>query len=158
MSVRADAQTLRNIPIFAECDPVALQVLAFTAERQNFHAGESLLTQGEIGTAAFLILSGRAEIRTGRGGQSEIIGHAEPGAFLGEVAMIAKAPYSVSAIAAGPLTAARMDRKLFLRVADEYPEFGMAVFKALAGKLDSSLDEFNSARDMLLRAKSFLDL
>lgn len=158
MSVRADAETLRNIPIFAECDSVALQVLAFASERQNFAAGENLLTQGEIGQAAFLILSGRAEIRSGKGGQSEIIGHAEPGVFLGEVAMIAKAPCSVSAVAAGPLTAARMDRKLFLRVADEYPGFGLAVFKALAGKLDGSLDDFNSARDMLVRARSFLDL
>jgi hypothetical protein len=56
------------------------------------------------------------------------------------------------------LVAAKIDRKLFLRVADEYPEFGVAVFKALAGKLDGSLSEFKSARDMLLRAKSFLDL
>ena len=158
MSVRADAETLRNIPIFAACDSVPLQVIAFAAERQHFAAGEHLLNQGEIGSAAYLILSGRAEIRAGKGGQSEVIGHAEPGAFLGEVAMIAKTPYSVSAIAAVPLVAAKIDRKLFLRVADEYPEFGAAVFRALAGKLDGSLDEFNSARDMLVRAKSFLDL
>lgn len=158
MSVRADAETLRNIPIFAECDPVALQVIAFAAERQHFAAGEHLLTEGETGLAAYLILSGRAEIRAGKGGQSEVIGQAEPGAFLGEVAMIAKAPCSVSAVAVGPLVAAKIDRKLFLRVADEYPEFGAAVFKALAGKLDVSLSEFNSARRMLERAKSFLDL
>lgn len=158
MSVRADAETLRNIPIFAECDTVPLQVLAFAAERQNFAAGESLLTLGEVGSAAYLILSGKAEIRAGKGGQCEVIGQAEPGAFLGEVAMIAKAPYSVSVVAVSPLVAAKIDRKLFLKVADEYPEFGIAVFKALAGKLDGSLGEFNSARDMLVRARSFLDL
>ena len=158
MSVRADAETLRNIPIFAECDSVPLQVLAFAAERQNFAAGERLLTQGEIGSAAYLILSGKAEIRTGKDGQSEVIGQAAPGAFVGEIAMIAKAPCSVSIAAVDPLVAAKIDRKLFLKVADEYPEFGIAVFKALAGKLDISLDDFNSARDMLVRAKSFLDL
>jgi CRP-like cAMP-binding protein len=158
MSVRADAETLRNIPIFAECDTVPLQVLAFAAERQHFAAGESLLTLGEVGSAAYLILSGKAEIRAGKDGQGEVIGQAEPGAFLGEVAMIAKAPYSVSVVAVSPLVAAKIDRKLFLKVADEYPEFGIAVFKALAGKLDLSLDEFNSARDLLVRAKSFLDL
>ncbi len=155
MSVRADAETLHNIPIFAECDSVPLQVLAFAAERQNFVAGENLLTRGEVGSAAYLILSGRAEIRAGKG---DVIGHAEPGAFLGEVAMIANSPYSVSAVAAGPLVAAKIERKLFLKVADEYPEFGIAVFRALASKLDGSLDEFNAARNMLVRAKSFLDL
>jgi CRP-like cAMP-binding protein len=158
MSVRADAETLRNIPIFAECAAVPLQVIAFAAARQHFFAGEHLMVQGETGSAAYLILSGKAEIRTGQGAQSEVIGHVEPGAFLGEIAMIAKTPCSVSAVAVGPLVAAKIDRKLFLRVADEYPEFGVAVFKALTGKLDGSLSEFKSARDMLLRAKSFLDL
>lgn len=158
MSVRADAETLRKIPIFAECDSVPLQVIAFAAERQHFAAGEHLVTQGEIASAAYLILSGRAEIRAGKGAQSGVAGYAEPGAFLGEVAMIAKTAYSVSAVAVGPLVAAKIDRKLFLKVADEYPEFGAAVFKALAHKLDGSLSEFNSARDMLERAKSFLDL
>lgn len=155
MSVRADAETLRNIPIFAECDSVPLQVLAFAAERRNFAVGENLLTQGKTGFAAYLILSGKAEITDSKG---EVIRHAEPGALLGEVAMIAKTPYSVGAFAVSPLVAAKIDHSLFLKVADEYPEFGIAVFKALAGKLDGSLEEFNSARDMLVRAKSFLDL
>lgn len=158
MSVRADAETLRKIPIFAECDSVPLQVIAFAAERRHFAVGEHLVTQGEIASAAYLILSGRAEIRAGKGAQSDVAGYAEPGAFLGEIAMIGKSPCSVSAVAVAPLVAAKIDRKLFLRVADEYPDFGVAVFKALAHKLDGSLGEFNSARDMLERAKSFLDL
>jgi CRP/FNR family transcriptional regulator, cyclic AMP receptor protein len=158
MSVRADAETLRHIPIFAGCDSIPLQLLAFSAERRHFAVGDYLLSRGEIGVAAYLVLSGRAEIRSGKGSLNGTIGHAEPGAFLGEVAMIAKAPCSVSAVAVSPLTAAQIDRDLFIRVAEEYPEFAEAVFKALAGKLDLSLSEFNAAREMLMRARSFLDL
>ena len=45
MSVRADADTLRRIPIFADCDPVPLQVIAFAAERQHFAAGEQIVSR-----------------------------------------------------------------------------------------------------------------
>ena len=46
MSVRADVETFRSIPIFSECDAVHLQLLAFSAARQNFSAGEFIIRQG----------------------------------------------------------------------------------------------------------------
>ena len=39
MSVRADVETIRNIPIFSECEPAHLQLLAFSAVRENFAPG-----------------------------------------------------------------------------------------------------------------------
>lgn len=155
MSVRADAETLRSIPIFAECDPVHLQVLAFASERQQFRAGEALIVQGEQGTSCFLILSGEADVLTER---DQIIGSAGPGALLGEVAMIGGIAYSVTARARTAVTAARIDRNLFMRVAEEYPEFGKAVYRTLGGKLDSSVADLLSVQVLLDRAKSFSDL
>jgi len=62
MSVRADVETLRGIPVFSECDAVHLQLLAFSAVRQSFSPGEFIIRQGNKGTAAFLILSGEARL------------------------------------------------------------------------------------------------
>ena len=154
MSVRADAETFRGIPIFADCDPVHLQVLAFSSERQMFAAGEVLIKQGLRGGAAYLILSGRADIAV----ENEHAGSAGPGALLGEVGMIGDVPYAVTARASEVLTAARIDRGLFLRLATEYPDFGSAVFNALARKLDTSLDGLDVARQMFEQAKTFKDL
>ena len=53
MSVRADAETLRQIPIFRECETVPLQIMAFAAERQEFSVGEEILTEGKKARAAF---------------------------------------------------------------------------------------------------------
>ncbi|MGH6854460.1 MAG: cyclic nucleotide-binding domain-containing protein [Aestuariivirga sp.] len=158
MSVRANAETLRSIPIFAECDPVHLQLLAFGAERQQFKAGGSIIVQGLTGAAAFLILSGEADLLADRGRQEEIIGSAGPGALLGEVAMIGEVPYSVTARARVPVTAARISRSLFMRVAEEYPEFGKAVFRALGDKLDGSMSDLLEAQVLLDQAKSFSNL
>lgn len=154
MSVRADAESLRQIPIFRDSDPIALQVMAFAAERQNFLPGETIIGQGKKAKSAFFLMSGTAKVLNG---ENEI-GQAEPGAFFGELAMISGALYAVTAIANTAVTAARIDNALFLRVADEYPEFGKSVLYALSRKLDSSVKELDSIRGQLIRARSFSDL
>jgi CRP-like cAMP-binding protein len=158
MSVRADAETLRRIPIFAECEPVHLQLLAFASERQHFVSGEAIISQGKIAQSAFLLLSGNADIRQTTGSQSQSIATAEPGAFLGEVAMIGKTTYAITALALGAVSTARIDHGLFLRVADEYPEFGQSVFRALARRLENSMEDFEAVRGKFMRTKSFLAL
>ena len=154
MSVRADAETFRSIPIFSECDPVHLQVLAFSSVRQQFEADDILLKQGLKGGAAFLILSGRADVWAG----NDKVGSAGPGAMLGEVAMIGDVPYGITARASEPLSAARIDRSLFMRLATEYPEFGAAVFKALARKLGQAMTELEPVQDKFERAQTFRNL
>lgn len=155
MSVRADAETFRSIPLFAECEAVHLQLLAFSAERQVFEPGDLVIKQGFKGSAAFLLLSGRVDISTEQAGK---IGSAGPGAMLGEVAMIGDAAYAVTARTTDAVAAARIDRNLFMRLVKEYPEFGAAVFRALSHKLDSSMEDLGGARQAFDQARSFKNL
>ena len=158
MSIRADAETLRQIPIFAECEPVHLQLLAFASERQQFVSGEAIISEGKKAKSAFLLLSGNADILHFSGFQNQTIAKAEPGALLGEVAMIGKTSYAITALAMGSVSTARIDHSLFLRVASEYPEFGQSVFKVLARSLENSMRDFDGVRGQFTDAKSFLDL
>lgn len=155
MSVRADVETIRNIPIFSECEPAHLQLLAFSAVRESFSPGGTLIAEGEEGRAAYLVLSGTAEISAAGQG---LIGTAGPGALLGEVAMIGGSPYSVTARAIDTVATARIDRELFLRVAEEFPDFAAAVFRSLALKLDLSVQDLGEAREKLETARSFRSL
>ncbi|MFN4140994.1 cyclic nucleotide-binding domain-containing protein [Aestuariivirga sp.] len=155
MSVRADVETFRSIPIFAECDPVHLQLLAFSAARQAFETGERLITEGERGSAAYLILNGHVDLSSALAGR---IGTAGPGALLGEIAMIGNTAYSLTARASEPLSTARIERALFMRVAQEFPDFGAAVFNALARKLDLSVSDLDLARRGFEQARSFRSL
>ena len=152
MSVRADVETLRSIPIFSECDAVHLQLLAFSAARQSFAAGEFIIRQGNKGTAAFLILSGEARLASTDAGP---LGSAGEGALLGEVAMIGDRPYSVTATAVETVSTARIDRELFMRVAREFPDFGTAVFNVLARRLDGVMGDLDAARQQFEKARSF---
>ena len=151
MSVWADAETLRAIPIFADCAVVSLQVLAFSSERQLFESGEPLLKQGYKGAPAYLILTGSVDIQS----EGKAIGQVGPGALLGEVSMIGQLPCTISATATSAVTAARISRALFLRVAEEYPDFGKAVFQALARKLDNSMRGLTDAQALFDNARNF---
>ena len=128
--------------------------MAFAAERQNFLPGETIIGQGKKAKSAYFLMSGSAKVINGENN----VGEAQPGAFLGELAMISGALYAVSAIATTAVTAARIDNALFLRVADEYPEFGKSVLHALSRKLELSVKELDSIRGLLVKARSFSDL
>jgi CRP/FNR family transcriptional regulator, cyclic AMP receptor protein len=158
MSVRADAETLRKIPIFAACSDVHLQLLAFSSERQAFAQGAPILKQGDKGQSAFLILSGSADIRQRRGLEFRSVATAEPGSLLGEMAMIGKSAYAITAVAKSPVATARIDHDLFLRVASEYPEFGAAVLNTLSARLQGSVKDFDGVRGLFAGAKSFSQL
>jgi CRP/FNR family transcriptional regulator, cyclic AMP receptor protein len=154
MSVRADSQTLQQIPLFRDCDVVALQILAFAAERQEFASGEEIIAQGKKARAAFLILNGQAKLRDGE----RDLGLAEPGSLLGEVAMLQAGPYAISAIASGSVETVRITHELFIRVAKEYPEFGRSVMRNLGDKLAGNLRELESIRVRLTKSRNFSDL
>ena len=155
MSVRADVETFRSVPIFSECDAVHLQLLAFSAVRQTFEAGGVLFRQGTSGAAAYLVLSGDVRLSTEEAGP---IGTAGPGAMLGEVAMIGDRPYSITATAWESVSVVRVDRELFMRVAQEFPAFSRAVFDVLARRLETSMSELEATKLHFDSARSFKSL
>jgi CRP-like cAMP-binding protein len=145
---------LRQIPLFRNCEAVPLQVLAFAAERESFKPGQILIKQGQAATSAYFLLNGTAALSQNK----RDVGHAEPGALLGEMAMLGGASYSITATANEAVSAVRIDQPLFHRVASEYPEFGQAVLTALSEKLGASVRELDSIRSLLTKARSFSNL
>src|SRR5438067_1044911 len=141
MSVRAHAELFRRIPLFAECDDTHLQLLAFTSERLAFRQGESIVRAGHAGDAGYLILSGAADAWIETGKTRKAVATIGPGAFVGELAMIARLAYPANVTATGEVAAVRVSREVFMRVATEFPEFAIRVHRRLAERLDLSLAE-----------------
>jgi CRP-like cAMP-binding protein len=90
--------------------------------------------------------------------QGAIFSTVEEGAFLGETAMIGGVGYSLTARARDPVTAARIDQALFLRVTREYPDFGQAVMDALNARLGDTLRDFSRIRQQLTNSRPFSEL
>jgi CRP-like cAMP-binding protein len=154
MGVRADAESLRRIPIFSSCETVPLQVLAFAAEREKFAPGKTVIAEGGSARSAYFILEGTALVSRAK----QTVGMAEPGTLLGETAMLGSHRYMVTAVAETQLVVARIDSALFQRVATEYPEFGDAVLQALSDRLALSMREFEEVRVKLTRARNLSGL
>lgn len=155
MNVKAEAEVFRKIPLFAQADRAHLQVIAFSSERADFVTGQAIVTQGSRGAAAYLILDGKAEVQIKENGETRSVGIIEPGAFVGELAMIADLPYSLSIIARENVSAARVPRSLFMRVISEFPEFGARVHAALAAKLSHSTSELLGTKPIFDKANPF---
>lgn len=157
MSIRSEVEHLRQVPLFADVDPAQLQVLVFSAERLEIAAGDALFEAGSAIGAGHLVLQGEGEVLRPGGADSEPVAVAvvEPGAFLGELAMIADQPVSMTVRARTPMRVLRIGHDLFLRVCGEFPEVGAKVFDALASRLDTSLKDLNEAKAYFDRARPF---
>lgn len=105
--------------------------------------------------AAFLILDGIADISVAERRGLRKLGSAGPGVLLGELAMISGHNYSVTATARSLLTAAAIERETFLRVAGEFPEFGLRVQRAMARKLEAMVSELSVVKQVFDQARAF---
>jgi len=159
MSVRRETELLRNVPLFAEIDPLQLQVLVFSAERIEVAAQETLFAMGDLVGAGHLVLHGQGEVlKPARGkeaGEHEPFATVEAGAFLGELAMVANLPASVTVRALTTLQVLRIGHELFLRVCGEFPDIGAKVQEALFLRLDISLEDLRQAQVYFDRARPF---
>ena len=68
MTLEAEVQSLRQVPMFRDIDPARLKLLAFTSERVQFSGGQRFFSQGDPSDAAYVILEGRASVLLGTPG------------------------------------------------------------------------------------------
>src|SRR5438105_15916193 len=154
MSVRTNAELFRRIPLFAECEDTHLQLLAFTSERLAFRQGESIVRAGDAGHAGYLILSGGADVWIEAGKTRKTVATIGPGAFVGELAMIAGLAYPANVTAKSEVAAMGVSREVFMRVATEFPDFAIGIRRRLSERLDLSLAELNRVRSLFEEVRS----
>lgn len=101
-------------------------------------AGQSLFKAGEKGELMYVLMSGTAEILV----HDRVMETSEPGAILGEMAMIDNVPHSATVVAKDDCRFFGIDRKRFTFLIHNTPNFAMHVMRVIAGRLrrtDASL-------------------
>ncbi|MES1991892.1 MAG: Crp/Fnr family transcriptional regulator [Pseudomonadota bacterium] len=144
MSLKSIIGLLRCHDLFAGLAEARLEVIAFTAERQIFEAGELIFEAGEEGHEALLILAGDAEM------DGQAIG---AGDLIGEAALLTQGPDGplrrASFRARTRVEALAVSRYLFQRLMEEFPEMAGTVAAALTRRLAQTTQEMNFlVRDM----------
>jgi CRP/FNR family transcriptional regulator, cyclic AMP receptor protein len=153
VSIKSTVELLRHVPLFAGVDPTHLQVLSFAAVRHVLQKGQTLYRAGDAGSSGYLVVSGTARATTP--GSGEAVAMIERGAFLGELAMLAKLPHQLTVTATSTLTVNEIGNDLLLKLIGEFPESGARIVETFAAKLDSSMLMLREVQLLFEKAHSF---
>ena len=146
MSLGDDIRNLTRIPLFAELEPEALQLIAFAGETRILRAGDVLFHRGEASDGGYIVLTGSIALdAVGDGSPAvQILG---PNTLIGEIALISQTERPATALAREPSTVLKVSRTLFHRVLKEFPVSA----KRLRTTIQTRLLNFTQELDELRR-------
>ncbi len=137
---------LRRVPLFSGVEPAKLKLLAFTSDRVGYRAGEVLFHQGDSGDAAYVVLTGRAEILVDSPGGQYKIAEVENNAIVGEIAILCDVARTATVRAVTAVEALRIRKEHFLKLLTDFPEITIQVMRVLADRLSHTTSELTAAR------------
>ena len=132
MTLEAEVQSLRQVPMFKDIDPARLKLLAFTSERVQFAGGQRFFAQGDPSDSAYVILDGRASVLLNTPNGEIQVAELGGNALVGEMGILSDTPRSATIAAAEPTTALRIDKRVFLELLAQFPQMALAVMRELA--------------------------
>jgi CRP/FNR family cyclic AMP-dependent transcriptional regulator len=128
---------LRRVPLFEQCSKRDLKSIAQIADEVDFRSGRVLIEEGARGREFFVIVSGEVEVR--RNGRK--VATLGPGSFVGEMALLSKAPRTATVTAVTDLDVLVIADRAFLNLLDRMPDLWLKVARALAERV--AADEAN---------------
>jgi CRP-like cAMP-binding protein len=145
MTLQQEVQLLRQVPLFAKIDPARLKLLAFTSDRLTFARDDVLFRQGEAGDAAYLILSGAAEVSIDTPNGPLVVATIDAHEIVGEIAILCDVPRTATVRAKSELIALRIAKERFFTLIDEFPEMAVEMMRELARRLEVTTGRLREA-------------
>ena len=144
-----EVELLRRVPLFAGIDPAKLKLLAFTSDVVTYHAGQVLFRRGDVGDAAYVIITGDAEVSVATDSGEIPVAKLHDGDFLGEIAILCDTPRTATVRAASELKALRIRKEPFFELLRQFPEMAIEMTRLLAERLTRTTAELVEAQRKL---------
>ena len=141
MALDDDIRTLSGVELFEGFADEHLRLLAFGAETTALPAERKLYREDDEADSAYVVVSGRIALYREIGGERIVVGVAGPGAILGELALIADTKRLTSASAAVDSEVLRLNRKMFRRILEEYPDIAVRLHQRIAEQLQAMVEQ-----------------
>jgi CRP-like cAMP-binding protein len=123
LALNDDIVLLSNVPLFADISEDKLRLIAFGAERRRIFKGQELFREGAPADCAYAIASGSLSLsKEGVDGSQTTVSTVSRGALLSELALISMVERKFTATAEEDSEVIRINRPLFRRMLEEYPE------------------------------------
>ena len=97
----------------------------------QYHAGDTVLKEGEQGNTLLVLMEGRVEVRI----KDRAVGEFQPVEVFGEMAVIDSQPRSATVIAKDKCKFARIDQNRFKTLIQQRPEFGIEIMRMLVERI-----------------------
>ncbi|MGH9138554.1 MAG: cyclic nucleotide-binding domain-containing protein [Acidimicrobiales bacterium] len=122
---------LSSIPIFGPLSRRELEKVARASDELKIPAGRDLVTQGQVGREAFVLVEGSATVRR-NGRKVTTLG---PGAAIGELSLLDRGPRTATVTADGDCTVLVLGAREFAGLLDEVPSIARKILAALASEV-----------------------
>ncbi|MCS6801359.1 MAG: Crp/Fnr family transcriptional regulator [Chloroflexota bacterium] len=127
---------LRSLALFDGLDPSSLALLEERVRARVFREGEIIFRRDDVGTALYVIRSGRVKIRlTADDGRETVLALLGPGACFGELAVLDGEPRSADAVAVDRTETVMLLRDDFLRALDQSAVLAKRMILLISQKL-----------------------
>ena len=94
-------------------------------------AGRVLCREGGVGSQAFVVEEGEAEVSIG----GQVVATIEPGGFFGEMSLLDGGPRVATVTSKEPMRLLALSRAEFRRVIDASPSASWALLQGICGRL-----------------------
>lgn len=135
MAADNDIAILGRLEIFRAMNHEQLRLLAFGSDHISVQSHKNLFNQGDNAHCAYVILDGRFNLYREQSGHRQLIEIVGNGTLLSEMALITQTQRNVSAIAAQHSRILQINRKIFYRLLDEYPETAQQIYDYIRQKV-----------------------
>jgi CRP-like cAMP-binding protein len=140
MALNDDIKVLSRAGLLEGLSEDQLRLLAFGAETVRLAKGQELYREGAPADCAYVVARGIVTLYHEReDGKPVEAGSAGPGAILGELALIAEMRRLTSAAAETEAELLRLNRILFRRMLEEYPDIAATLHQRISENLSAML-------------------
>ena len=131
-------ESLRSIPLFQAVSDEDLESIASLLIERRFPNNKTIVEEGLPGDYMYIIREGRVKVtKLSDDGREKILEFLDAGAFVGEMALLERAPRSASVKTLAEVRLLALSRTDFLATLRRSPDLGMAVIEELCRRLRS---------------------
>jgi CRP-like cAMP-binding protein len=150
MSLESDIALIKGISLFGALPTEQLRLIAFSAVRLELTEGQVLFREGTKAISGFVVLSGGVQLTTGDMAKRKVVAACGVGSLIGEIALFVETKRPATATATAPSQVLEIERKVILRMLNEYPDVALRMRSTLSGRLSATIAELANVREMLL--------
>ncbi|RJO73963.1 MAG: cyclic nucleotide-binding domain-containing protein [Myxococcales bacterium] len=131
---------LKRMELFKQIPGVELARIAQITREVVFAAGDALMTEGDIGDAAYLIVEGEVVVQAG----GVPVANLGKDQCVGEMAILDSEPRSATVVASSAVRALVIEREDFYDILHERAEISLGIIQVLTRRLRAELKKHSA--------------